>query len=204
MDVECTLEHNTELITRVVSDLFSFNETQQKRILDHYYFHDASFESPLLVTSGIYNIRHILLLWKTLNKIPPTITNLCFNGKATCVVYLTQHLCPRVFPFVQLDLPVIVTLEFKETDIDSGLFKIHHHKESWTLEGLIQAVPLISFWYEHVVRVMMGKAISSTGEIIHSAVETAHLLSHRNCIISSNCNDIMIPEKHKHKPEDYD
>lgn len=77
MDVECTIEHNTKLITRkdrsvdtgiltcshslslvgVVSDLFSFDETQQKRILDHYYFHDASFESPLLVTSSIYNIR---------------------------------------------------------------------------------------------------------------------------------------------------
>lgn len=70
--------------------------------------------------------------------------------------------------------------------------------------GLLQAVPLISFWYEHVVRVMMGKAISSTGEIIHSAVETAHLLSVRHCITFSDCNDVMIPEKHRHKPEDHD
>lgn len=70
--------------------------------------------------------------------------------------------------------------------------------------GLLQAVPLISFWYEHVVRVMMGKAISSTGEIIHSAVETAQLLSVRHCITFSDCNDVMIPEKHRHKPEDHD
>ncbi|KAI8145479.1 hypothetical protein BJV82DRAFT_603820 [Fennellomyces sp. T-0311] len=178
MDLECGSRHSDaydELITRVVADLFSFNDTRQKRILDHYYFHDATFDSPLLATSGIYNIRHVLLLWKALNKYPPTVTNVCFNGQ-TCVAYLKQNLCPRLFPFVQLELPVIVTLNFRETDVDSGLLKIEKHKESWTLEGLVQAVPLLSYWYDNVVRVLMGRVISSTGEVIYSAAETMHLL----------------------------
>ena len=76
----------------------------------------------------------VLLLWKALNKYPPTIKSVCFDGQ-TCVAFLTQKLCPRLFPFVQLELPVIVTLNFQETDVDSGLLKIDHHKESWTLEG---------------------------------------------------------------------
>ena len=69
-----------------------------------------------------------------MNKYPPIIKSVCFNGQ-TCVAFLTQKLCPRLFPFVQLELPVIVTLNFQETDVDSGLLKIDHHKESWTLEG---------------------------------------------------------------------
>lgn len=77
----------------------------------------------------------ILLLWKTLNKYPPRIDNVCFDGE-TCVVFLTQRLCPRVVPLVQLELPVMVTLRFRETDLDSGLMKIAEHNESWTLEGL--------------------------------------------------------------------
>lgn len=75
-----------------------------------------------------------LLVWKTLNKEAPKINNICFNGK-TCVVFLTQTLCPRMFPWIQISLPVTVVLEFKETDKDSGLLKIETHEEHWTIEG---------------------------------------------------------------------
>ncbi|KAG2228292.1 hypothetical protein INT45_011084 [Circinella minor] len=191
MDLECGPKYNDtydELIAKVVEDLFSFNDTRQKRILDHYYFHDATFDSPLLATDGVYNIRHVLLLWKALNKYPPTVKNVCFNGQ-TCVVYLTQKLCPRLFPFVQLELPVIATLNFQETDVDSGLLKINHHQESWTLEGLLQAVPVLSYWYDNVVRVLMGKMISSTGEVVYSATERMHLLAPPNNNSSSTIDE---------------
>ncbi|RUS29618.1 hypothetical protein BC938DRAFT_480442, partial [Jimgerdemannia flammicorona] len=38
---------------------------------------------------------------------------------------------------------------------------------------LIQSVPLISFWYDKIVRVVMGKLITSTGDFLYSAVEAA-------------------------------
>ncbi|ORY93220.1 hypothetical protein BCR43DRAFT_526815 [Syncephalastrum racemosum] len=173
MDLELRTQHHDtykDLMTRVVNDLFSFNDTQQQRILQHYYFSEAVFSSPLLTTSGTYNIRHILLLWRTLNKYPPRVDNVCFDGE-TCVVFLTQRLCPRAVPLVQLELPVVVTLRFRETDLDSGLLKIAEHNESWTLEGLIQSVPFLGFWYDHVVRVLMGRVLSTSGAMIHTAVD---------------------------------
>jgi hypothetical protein len=40
-------------------------------------------------------------------------------------------------------------------------------KDSWTLEGLIQSVPLIDWWYEKIVRVV-GRLITGTGSLIAS------------------------------------
>ncbi|KAI8638468.1 hypothetical protein BD408DRAFT_351795 [Parasitella parasitica] len=110
-----------------------------------------------------------------MNKEQPRINNICFNGK-TCVVFLTQILCPRMFPWIKMALPVTVVLEFKETDKDSGLLKIDTHHEHWTVEAILKAIPFVSFWYDHVVRTMVGKLLSATGEAVYTATETASLL----------------------------
>lgn len=95
------------------------------------------FTNRLFVYISIHTTipNSVLLVWKTLNKEPPTVNNVCFNGK-TCVVFLTQTLCPRMFPWIKISLPVTVVLEFKETDKDSGLLKIETHEEHWTIEGM--------------------------------------------------------------------
>ncbi|KAG2195975.1 hypothetical protein INT47_011480, partial [Mucor saturninus] len=170
---------NIFLIIGVVTDLFSYDDIKRKRILDHYYLPNSTFVSPILRTSGVHNIKHTLLVWKTLNKEAPTINNICFNGK-TCVVFLTQTLCPRMFPWIQIALPVTVVLEFKETDKDSGLLKIETHEEHWTIEGILKAIPFVSFWYDHVVRTMIGKLLAATGEAVYTATETASLLVSRS------------------------
>ena len=138
----------------------------------------------------------MLLVWKALNKIPPEITKICFDGK-TCIAFLTQTLCPRMFPWVQISFPVTVVLEFKETDLDSGLLKIMMHEEHWTIDGkdvliifmiltllinqgLLKATPIISFWYDHILRPMVGRLLSVTGEAVYTATETAALLVKRN------------------------
>ncbi|KAG0177922.1 hypothetical protein DFQ28_005281 [Apophysomyces sp. BC1034] len=92
----------------------------------------------------------------------------------------------------------MVTLRFTETQLDSGLLKVEHHEENWTVEGmslvekkadmpmmltpagLIQTVPLVRYWYDHVLRTVMGKALSTTGEVIHAAAATAEVLVSRN------------------------
>ncbi|KAI8874855.1 hypothetical protein K501DRAFT_234517 [Backusella circina FSU 941] len=94
-----------------------------------------------------------------------------------CIVFMTQLLCPRLFPFISsIKLPILVRLEFKETDTDSGLFKIATHEESWTVQGLVEAVPCLSFWYNTILRNMMGKIVSTTGSVI----EAAQLMSARS------------------------
>lgn len=81
-----------------------------------------------------------------------------------------------MFPWIKIALPVTVVLEFKETDKDSGLLKIETHQEQWTIEGILKAIPFVSFWYDHVVRTMIGKLLSATGEAVYTATETASLL----------------------------
>lgn len=40
-----------------------------------------------------------------------------------------------MFPYIKVQLPVTVILEFRETDKGSGLLKIEAHEEHWTVEG---------------------------------------------------------------------
>lgn len=40
----------------------------------------------------------------------------------------------------------------------------------------MKAIPFVSFWYDHVVRTMIGKILSATGEAVYTATETASLL----------------------------
>ncbi|KAI9277817.1 hypothetical protein BY458DRAFT_504148 [Sporodiniella umbellata] len=166
-------------VKKIVADLFSYDDTRRRQVIEHYYLPTATFSSPILKSQGIHNIKHIFLVWKTFNKLPPTINNICFNGK-TCVVFLKQNLCPRFFPYVHVELPVTVVLEFKETDKDSGLIKIDAHDEHWTIEGIINSIPIISFWYDRIIRTMMGRLLTATGEAVYTATETASLLVKRS------------------------
>lgn len=38
----------------------------------------------------------------------------------------------------------------------------------------------MSFWYDHVVRTMVGKLLAATGEAVYTATETASLLVSRS------------------------
>ena len=94
------------------------------------------------------------------------------------MIHLIHNLSPTLLPsFVKLKVPAITTLHFRETECDSGLLKIYKQEDSWTLEGLLQSVPLISFWYNHVLRVVMGKLMTATGDILDSAVNHAQKMS---------------------------
>ncbi|KAI8983732.1 hypothetical protein BDB01DRAFT_789897 [Pilobolus umbonatus] len=177
--IEDDISDYDEQIAHIIHDLFSFDDIKRKNILECYYLPNASFVSPIVRTSGIHNIKQVLLVWKTWNKEPPTIDNICFNGQ-TCVVFITQKLCPRLFPFARLSFPVTVILEFKETEVNSGLLKIDTHEEHWTVEGILKSIPIVSFWYDHVIRSMIGKILSAVGEAVHTATETASLLVSRS------------------------
>ena len=45
-----------------------------------------------------------------------------------------------------------------------------------TPPGILKAIPIVSFWYDHVIRTMVGKVLSATGEAVYTATETASLL----------------------------
>ncbi|KAI8379239.1 uncharacterized protein BYT42DRAFT_568155 [Radiomyces spectabilis] len=143
-------------------------------------------------TEGILNIQYVYTVWQALNRHEPIITNIVFDGK-TAVVHLVQNLSPAIFPsFVKLQVPSITTLHFRETEQDSGLLKIYKQEDSWTLEGLLQSVPLISFWYNHVLRVVMGKIVTATGDLIDAALQHAQKMSMRGREIHRLGRDLAI------------
>jgi hypothetical protein len=123
----------------------------------------------------------VLLVWQAINKEAPVIENICFSEQ-TCVVFQTQTIRPRIFPWIRIRLPVTVVLKFKETTDDDKreVIKIEAHHEHWTIEGILESIPILSFWYNHVVRVMLGKVLSVAGEAVYTATETANLLASRN------------------------
>ncbi|KAI8334090.1 hypothetical protein EDC96DRAFT_17532 [Choanephora cucurbitarum] len=126
-------------------------------------------------TEGVDNIQHVYTVWQTLNRKQPSINNIVFDG-TTAVIHLTHHLSPTILPsFVELEVPAITTLRFKECD--SGLLKIYRQEDSWTLEGLLQSVPLVSYWYNHILRMVMGKILSAAGDIVDSAISHAQKMS---------------------------
>lgn len=58
--------------------------------------------------------------------------------------------------------------------------------------GLIQSVPLISFWYNHVLRVAMGKIVTSAGDLIDAAFQHAQKMSIRGREIQRIGRDLAI------------
>ncbi|RCH89959.1 hypothetical protein CU098_000126, partial [Rhizopus stolonifer] len=116
----------------------------------------------------------------------------------TAVIHLTQTISPCVFPsFIQLEIPSITTLYFKETDQDSGLLKIYRQEDSWTLEGILQSVPLVSFWYDHVLRLIMGKLVTTTGDLLDAAIQQAEKMTLRGQEIQRIGRDLAIENMEK-------
>ncbi|ORY91218.1 hypothetical protein BCR43DRAFT_498717 [Syncephalastrum racemosum] len=179
------LDPYEEIIQYIVCNLFSFNLDRQQRVLDHFYFEDAKYTSPLISTEGTENIRRVLLVWKALNRSAPTVTNICFDGGNTCVVHLTQSLIPRVLPRFLfrsplISLPVVVTLHFEQVWPGSGMVKVKHHEEHWTADGLVQAIPFFASWYDRFIRVTTGRLLSAVGALACTATDTAQLLTARD------------------------
>ncbi|KAG0171923.1 hypothetical protein DFQ28_000788 [Apophysomyces sp. BC1034] len=194
-DLETTTQpdaSSTALITSIIEDLFSYSTIRRRRILEYYFFPDAVLTSPVMSTEGVLNIQYVYTVWQALNRQEPTITNIVFDGR-TAVVHLTQHLSPCIFPrFVRLQVPAITTLHFRETERDSGLLKIYKQEDSWTVEGLIQSVPLVSFWYNHVLRVVMGKLVTTTGDLLDAAFTHARRMSLRGREIQRVGRDMAV------------
>ncbi|KAI8877069.1 hypothetical protein K501DRAFT_261023 [Backusella circina FSU 941] len=164
--------------TDIITALFSYDTNRQRAMLDQYYFTNATFLSPIMRTEGVHNIKQVLLVWKTLNRIAPKIENICYNEKM-CIVFLKQTISPRLFPLIRFEFPVTVILKFQE-ETQNGIIKINQHEEHWTIEGILSSVPFISFWYNHVLRKMMGKIMTFTGETVQTAAATASLLVSRH------------------------
>lgn len=139
----------------------------------------------------------------------------CLFIRRTAVVHLTQNISPSIFPsFIKLQVPAITTLHFRETDEDmeeddTGLLKIYRQEDSWTLDGmlyrmpiytgdraihliigLIQSMPLISFWYNQILRVVMGKLVTATGDLLDAALRHAHKMSMRGREIQRRSQDL--------------
>lgn len=185
------------LIKNIVEDLFSYNTIKRRRILEYYFFEDASLSSPIMSTNGVMNIQYVYTVWQAMNRREPKINNIVFDGH-TAVIHLTQNISPCIFPsFIHFQVPAITTLHFRETDQDSGLLKIYQQEDSWTLEGLLQSVPLISFWYDHVLRLIMGKIVTTTGDLLDAAIQQAEKMTQRGHEIQRIGRDLAIENMEK-------
>lgn len=67
----------------------------------------------------------------------------------TAIISLVQNLRPRVFPLLHLQVPATTTLLFKDTPEGP---MIYSHQDSWSLEGIVQSMPLLGWWYDHIAR----------------------------------------------------
>ncbi|KAI9012680.1 hypothetical protein CLU79DRAFT_709028 [Phycomyces nitens] len=152
-------------------------------------------------TQGLDNIRHVYTVWQLFNRAPPTINNIVFDGR-TAVVHMTQHISPIFLPgFVGLSIPCITTLYFRETEQESGLLKIYKQEDSWTVEGLIQSLPLVSFWYSRILRVLVGKLVTTAGDLIDASMTHARKMSRRGKEIERIGNDVALD--HMERLEEY-
>ncbi|CAB4414066.1 hypothetical protein RhiirA5_473865 [Rhizophagus irregularis] len=164
------INFSDQTLPEIVADLLSHDEAVYKKVLDTFFTEDATLSHPLLNVYGSHNIRKVFRVWATFNKHEPEIQNkedIVFDG-ITAVINIKQHICPRVFPFLHFVVPTITTLRFREER--DGYYYIYRMEDSWTLEGLFQSVPLISWCYETIVRkLVFGKLITGTGYLIDSA-----------------------------------
>ncbi|KAG0329098.1 hypothetical protein BGZ99_003482 [Dissophora globulifera] len=168
-------DKNTEFIWWIANRLTSYDETMHKEILDDFFTEDAQYVHPALTVEGRHNIRKVFRVWTSLNKDEPDVTNIVFDGH-TAIISLVQNLRPRVFPLLHLQVPATTTLHFR--DEPEGLM-IYRHQDSWTLEGIVQSMPLLGWWYDHVVRNVLGSVLTSAGGFLHTANQTTGYLQFR-------------------------
>ncbi|CAJ0918883.1 15920_t:CDS:2 [Entrophospora sp. SA101] len=159
---------SAEIFPEILGDLLSYTESRYKRVLELYFTEDAKLTHPLLNVEGTHNIRKVYRVWTSLNAQEPEIKEYpIFNGD-TAIIHLVQHLRPRILPFIHFEVPSVTILRLRE-DVKTGLLYIYRQEDDWTLEGLIQSVPIINWWYEKVVRVVIGGLIACTGGLISAA-----------------------------------
>ncbi|KAG0270362.1 hypothetical protein DFQ27_008377 [Actinomortierella ambigua] len=187
-------ERNTEFIWWLANRLTSYDEEMHKEILEDFFTDDAKYVHPALTVEGRYNIRKVFRVWTSLNKDEPEVTNIVFEKQAlstsfvleddywtfangnghTAIISLIQNLRPRLFPLLHLSVPATITLQF--TDTEYGLM-IYQQQDSWTLEGIVQSMPLLGWWYDNVVRNVLGRLLTSTGGFLHTANQTTGYLT---------------------------
>ncbi|KAF8939058.1 hypothetical protein BGZ58_010813 [Dissophora ornata] len=56
---------------------------------------------------------------------------------------------------------------------------IYSHQDSWTLEGIVQSMPLLGWWYDHIARNVLGSVLTSAGGFLHTANQTTGYLQFR-------------------------
>ena len=113
------------------------------------------------------------------------------------MISVLQNLRPRLFPLLHMQVPATTTLLFRESPIGP---MIYSHQDSWTLEGIVQSVPLLGWWYDHVVRNVLGSLLTSAGGFLHTANQTTGYLQFRadevtqfsNAIIEKSSTDIQV------------
>ncbi|KAF9111302.1 hypothetical protein BGX27_005115 [Mortierella sp. AM989] len=172
---DAAVDKNMEFIWWIANRLTSYDEEMHKEILEDFFTDDAKYIHPALTIEGRYNIRKVFRVWISLNKDEPEVTNIVFDGH-TAIISLILNLRPRLFPLIHLSIPATTTLRFCESPI--GLM-IESQQDSWTLEGLVQSMPLIGWWYDHVVRNVLGAVLTSAGGFLHTANQTTGYLQFR-------------------------
>ncbi|RIB28721.1 hypothetical protein C2G38_2028288 [Gigaspora rosea] len=159
-----------ETLKEIVKDLLSYDENCYKEVLDRFFDQDAKLSHPLLNVEGTINIRKVFRVWTSLNCRQPDFdqNSIVFDMSGpTAVIPVTQHLSPRIFPFIDIKVPSVTILRFKKHD--DGLLYIEKQEDNWTLEGLIKSVPLINWWYDRVVRVVVGNLMAHAGSFLATA-----------------------------------
>ncbi|KAF9176822.1 hypothetical protein BGZ49_005925, partial [Haplosporangium sp. Z 27] len=106
----------------------------------------------------------------------------------TAIISLVQNLRPRVFPLLHLEVPATTTLHFRDTPYGP---MIYSHQDSWTLEGIVQSMPLLGWWYDHVARNVLGAVLTSAGGFLHTANQTTGYLQFRAEEVQKMSTDII-------------
>ncbi|CAI2176884.1 6465_t:CDS:2 [Funneliformis geosporum] len=165
------------IITEIIPGILSYDEEEYKSVLESFFTVDAVLTHPILNVQGRHNIRKVFQVWTLLNKKPPKVTNtehfVC--NENTAVINVTQYLCPRIFPFLHFAVPSVTILRFREEK--DGFYYIYKQEDNWTLEGLINSVPLINWWYENVVRVYVGHMVMNVGSFLATANQATSRLT---------------------------
>ncbi|KAF9581292.1 hypothetical protein BGW38_001739 [Lunasporangiospora selenospora] len=174
-NLDAISDKNMDFIWWIATRLTSYDEEMHKEILEDFFTEDAKYIHPTLTVEGKYNIRKVFRVWTTLNKDEPEVTNIVFDGH-TAIISLTQNLRPRLFPLLHLQVPSTTTLLFRDSPIGP---MIYSHQDSWTLEGLVQSMPLLGWWYDNIVRNVLGTVLTSAGGFLHTANQTTGYLQFR-------------------------